>query len=111
MKSLLGENKQNLEVIGNLKHHCADNMREPDRFFFQQYMQLMVATTLILLCTKPLEAGMFGQEPWLLTVPATAIICREVTSWIFFQLIIVSADYLISLCYQFSSTVWYLRTI
>ncbi|XP_057784571.1 CDP-diacylglycerol--glycerol-3-phosphate 3-phosphatidyltransferase 2-like isoform X2 [Salvia miltiorrhiza] len=41
--------------------------------------KLMVATTLILLCTKPLEAGIFGHEPWLLTVPATAIICREIT--------------------------------
>ncbi|KAL1542490.1 CDP-diacylglycerol--glycerol-3-phosphate 1-phosphatidyltransferase [Salvia divinorum] len=41
--------------------------------------KLMVATTLILLCTKPLDAGIFGHEPWLLTVPATAIICREIT--------------------------------
>lgn len=41
--------------------------------------KLMVATTLILLCTKPFEAGMFGQAPWVLTVPATAIICREIT--------------------------------
>ncbi|KAG6404662.1 hypothetical protein SASPL_136915 [Salvia splendens] len=39
--------------------------------------KLMVATTLILLCTKPLDAGIFGHGPWLLTVPATAIICRE----------------------------------
>ncbi|XP_047973670.1 CDP-diacylglycerol--glycerol-3-phosphate 3-phosphatidyltransferase 2-like [Salvia hispanica] len=41
--------------------------------------KLMVATTLILLCTKPLDAGIFGHGPWLLTVPATAIICREIT--------------------------------
>ncbi|KAL7109471.1 hypothetical protein ACP275_06G177200 [Erythranthe tilingii] len=41
--------------------------------------KLMVAATLILLCTKPFEAGMFGQAPWLLTVPAIAIISREIT--------------------------------
>ncbi|KAL8517949.1 hypothetical protein ACS0TY_009303 [Phlomoides rotata] len=41
--------------------------------------KLMVATTLILLCTKPFDAGMFGQTPWILTLPATAIICREIT--------------------------------
>ncbi|KAL3652043.1 CDP-diacylglycerol-glycerol-3-phosphate 3-phosphatidyltransferase, mitochondrial [Castilleja foliolosa] len=41
--------------------------------------KLMVAATLILLCTEPLEAGMIGQAPWLLTVPAIAIICRECT--------------------------------
>ncbi|KAI3470441.1 hypothetical protein Pfo_027104 [Paulownia fortunei] len=39
--------------------------------------KLMVAATLILLCTRPFEAGMFGQAPWLLTVPAIAIIGRE----------------------------------
>lgn len=38
----------------------------------------MVATTLVLLCTRPLEVAMFGQVPWLLTVPAVAIIGREV---------------------------------
>lgn len=38
----------------------------------------MVAATLILLCTRPFEAGTFGQVPWLLTVPAIAIIGREV---------------------------------
>ncbi|CAI9091041.1 OLC1v1025960C1 [Oldenlandia corymbosa var. corymbosa] len=41
--------------------------------------KLMVAATLVLLCTKPLEAGIFGQSPWLLTVPAIAIIGREIT--------------------------------
>ncbi|KAL2549461.1 CDP-diacylglycerol--glycerol-3-phosphate 3-phosphatidyltransferase 1 [Forsythia ovata] len=41
--------------------------------------KLMVAATLVLLCTKPLEAGIFGQVPWLLTVPAIAIIGREIT--------------------------------
>ncbi|KAK6144820.1 hypothetical protein DH2020_021640 [Rehmannia glutinosa] len=41
--------------------------------------KLMVAATLILLCTRPFEAGMFGQAPWLLTVPAIAIIGREIT--------------------------------
>ncbi|CAI9772438.1 unnamed protein product [Fraxinus pennsylvanica] len=41
--------------------------------------KLMVAATLILLCTKSLEAGIFGQAPWLLTVPAIAIIGREIT--------------------------------
>ncbi|GKA10177.1 hypothetical protein Tco_0689610, partial [Tanacetum coccineum] len=32
--------------------------------------KLMVATTLVLLCTRPLEDAMFGQLPWLLTVPS-----------------------------------------
>ncbi|KAK4436029.1 Cardiolipin synthase (CMP-forming), mitochondrial [Sesamum alatum] len=41
--------------------------------------KLMVAATLIMLCTRPFEAGMFGQAPWLLTVPAIAIIGREIT--------------------------------
>ncbi|KAL7109825.1 hypothetical protein ACP275_06G199700 [Erythranthe tilingii] len=41
--------------------------------------KLMVAATLILLCTRPFEAGIFGQAPWLLTVPAIAIIGREIT--------------------------------
>lgn len=38
----------------------------------------MVATTLVLLCTKPPEAAMLGQWPWLLTVPSIAVIGREV---------------------------------
>lgn len=38
----------------------------------------MVAATLVLLCTKPLDVGVFGQVPWLLPVPAIAIIGREV---------------------------------
>ncbi|KAL5800146.1 hypothetical protein ACOSQ4_033030 [Xanthoceras sorbifolium] len=41
--------------------------------------KLMVAATLVLLCTKPLEISMVGQVPWLLTVPAIAIIGREIT--------------------------------
>ncbi|KAK4487605.1 hypothetical protein RD792_005743 [Penstemon davidsonii] len=41
--------------------------------------KLMVAATLILLCTKPFEAGVFGQAQWLLTVPTVAIIGREIT--------------------------------
>lgn len=41
--------------------------------------KLMVATTLVLLCTRPLEVGLLGQVPWLLTVPAIAIIGREIT--------------------------------
>lgn len=40
----------------------------------------MVAATLVLLCTRPPEAAMFGQLPWLLTVPSIAIIGREVSS-------------------------------
>ncbi|KAF5770816.1 putative CDP-diacylglycerol--glycerol-3-phosphate 1-phosphatidyltransferase [Helianthus annuus] len=39
----------------------------------------MVAATLVLLCTRPPEAAIFGQLPWLLTVPAIAIIGREIT--------------------------------
>uniref|UniRef100_A0A2P2JUW7 CDP-diacylglycerolglycerol-3-phosphate 3-phosphatidyltransferase 2-like n=1 Tax=Rhizophora mucronata TaxID=61149 RepID=A0A2P2JUW7_RHIMU len=40
--------------------------------------KLMVAATLVLLCTKPLDVAMFGQVSWLLTVPSIAIIGREV---------------------------------
>ncbi|XP_020530653.1 CDP-diacylglycerol--glycerol-3-phosphate 3-phosphatidyltransferase 2 isoform X1 [Amborella trichopoda] len=40
--------------------------------------KLMVAATLVLLCTKPVDS-MFGQVPWLLTVPSIAIIGREIT--------------------------------
>lgn len=38
----------------------------------------MVAATLVLLCTRPLEVAAFGDVPWLLTVPSIAIIGREV---------------------------------
>ncbi|CAH9077255.1 unnamed protein product [Cuscuta europaea] len=41
--------------------------------------KLMVAATLVLLCTRPLEASIFGQFPWLLAVPSIAIIGREIT--------------------------------
>lgn len=41
-------------------------------------MQLMVAATLVLLCSKPPEIAMFEHFPWLLPVPAIAIIGREV---------------------------------
>lgn len=43
-------------------------------------IQLMVATAVVLLCTRPLEVGILGQVPWLLTVPAIAIIGREVST-------------------------------
>uniref|UniRef100_A0A0E0KC70 CDP-diacylglycerol--glycerol-3-phosphate 3-phosphatidyltransferase n=1 Tax=Oryza punctata TaxID=4537 RepID=A0A0E0KC70_ORYPU len=39
--------------------------------------KLMVAATLVLLCTKPLEISLLRDGPWLLTVPAIAIIGRE----------------------------------
>ncbi|KAF9599278.1 hypothetical protein IFM89_036576 [Coptis chinensis] len=45
--------------------------------------KLMVAATLVLLCTKPLEVGVFGEMQWLLPIPSIAIIGREV-AWIFF---------------------------
>ncbi|XP_043699259.1 CDP-diacylglycerol--glycerol-3-phosphate 3-phosphatidyltransferase 2-like isoform X2 [Telopea speciosissima] len=41
--------------------------------------KLMVGATLVLLCTRPLEVAMFGEVPWLLTVPSIAIIGREIT--------------------------------
>ncbi|KAL3579256.1 hypothetical protein D5086_020760 [Populus alba] len=41
--------------------------------------KLMVAAALILLCSRPLEVAMSGEVPWLFTVPATAIIGREIT--------------------------------
>ncbi|KAI5435650.1 Phosphoenolpyruvate carboxylase 4 [Lathyrus oleraceus] len=40
--------------------------------------KLMVAATLVLLCTRPLDVGLFAQAPWLLPIPAIAIIGREV---------------------------------
>ncbi|GFY82229.1 phosphatidylglycerolphosphate synthase 2 [Actinidia rufa] len=43
--------------------------------------KLMVAGTLVLLCTRPLEVPVFGKVPWLLTVPAIAIIGREVSTY------------------------------
>ncbi|XP_030462173.2 CDP-diacylglycerol--glycerol-3-phosphate 3-phosphatidyltransferase 2 [Syzygium oleosum] len=41
--------------------------------------KLMVAATLVLLCTRPLEVDVFEQVPWLMTVPSIAIIGREIT--------------------------------
>ncbi|KDP46136.1 hypothetical protein JCGZ_06647 [Jatropha curcas] len=41
--------------------------------------KLMVAATLVLLCTRPPEVAIFGQVPWLLTVPSILIIGREIT--------------------------------
>ncbi|ESQ44952.1 hypothetical protein EUTSA_v10010682mg [Eutrema salsugineum] len=41
--------------------------------------KLMVAATLILLCTKPMDAIILGPVPWLVTVPSIAIIGREIT--------------------------------
>ncbi|KAG6619022.1 hypothetical protein I3842_Q112500 [Carya illinoinensis] len=41
--------------------------------------KLMVAATLVLLCTQPVEVAMFGQVPWLFAVPSIAIIGREIT--------------------------------
>ncbi|TKY50591.1 CDP-diacylglycerol--glycerol-3-phosphate 3-phosphatidyltransferase 1 [Spatholobus suberectus] len=40
--------------------------------------KLMVAATLVLLCTRPLDVAVFRQAPWLLTIPSIAIIGREV---------------------------------
>ncbi|EPS58151.1 hypothetical protein M569_16665, partial [Genlisea aurea] len=40
--------------------------------------KLMVAATLILLCTVPYDVGFFGNIPWLMTAPTIAIIGREV---------------------------------
>ncbi|XWS56491.1 hypothetical protein CRYUN_Cryun09bG0089800 [Craigia yunnanensis] len=41
--------------------------------------KLMVAATLVLLCSRPLNVAMFGQVLWLLIVPSIAIIGREIT--------------------------------
>ncbi|GAB4836506.1 hypothetical protein Ancab_001418 [Ancistrocladus abbreviatus] len=41
--------------------------------------KLMVAATLVLLCSRPMEAAVFGDVPWLFPVPAIAIIGREIT--------------------------------
>ncbi|KAL0002948.1 hypothetical protein SO802_016729 [Lithocarpus litseifolius] len=41
--------------------------------------KLMVAATLVLLCSRPQEIAMFEQVPWFLTAPSIAIIGREIT--------------------------------
>lgn len=41
--------------------------------------KLMVATTLVLLCTKPLQVSWAAALPWLIPLPAAAIIGREIT--------------------------------
>ncbi|XP_010260128.1 PREDICTED: CDP-diacylglycerol--glycerol-3-phosphate 3-phosphatidyltransferase 2-like isoform X2 [Nelumbo nucifera] len=41
--------------------------------------KLMVAATLVLLCNRPLGVAVFGDLPWLLTVPSIVIIGREIT--------------------------------
>ncbi|MCO5554526.1 hypothetical protein L7F22_008055 [Adiantum nelumboides] len=41
--------------------------------------KLMVATTLVLLCTKPLHISWASNPPWLIPLPSTAIIGREIT--------------------------------
>ncbi|GMH10503.1 hypothetical protein Nepgr_012344 [Nepenthes gracilis] len=41
--------------------------------------KLMVAATLVLLCSRPLEVAMLGDVPWIFPVPAAAIIGREIT--------------------------------
>ncbi|XP_050385934.1 CDP-diacylglycerol--glycerol-3-phosphate 3-phosphatidyltransferase 2 [Argentina anserina] len=41
--------------------------------------KLMVAATLVLLCSRPQDVNAFGQVPWLLVVPSIAIIGREIT--------------------------------
>ncbi|KAM5556167.1 CDP-diacylglycerol--glycerol-3-phosphate 3-phosphatidyltransferase 2 [Rosa sericea] len=41
--------------------------------------KLMVAATLVLLCSRPQDVAAFGQVPWLLVVPSIAIIGREIT--------------------------------
>lgn len=46
--------------------------------YYWNWMQLMVAATLILLCTRPLKVASLGQAPWLLVIPSIAIIGREV---------------------------------
>ena len=43
-------------------------------------VQLMVATTLVLLCTRSSPTTIASFTPWLLPVPAIAMIGREVTS-------------------------------
>ncbi|KAF3331682.1 CDP-diacylglycerol--glycerol-3-phosphate 3-phosphatidyltransferase [Carex littledalei] len=41
--------------------------------------KLMVAATLVLLCTRPFEVPLLAAVPWLLPVPSIAIIGREIT--------------------------------
>ncbi|XP_057455823.1 CDP-diacylglycerol--glycerol-3-phosphate 3-phosphatidyltransferase 1, chloroplastic-like isoform X1 [Lotus japonicus] len=41
--------------------------------------KLMVASTLVLLCTRPLKVALLGQAPWLLIIPSITIIGREIT--------------------------------
>lgn len=57
------------------KEICVDYIPE---LCMSWVFQLMVAATLILLCTKPIDVAVLGPVPWLLTVPSIAIIGREV---------------------------------
>ncbi|XP_039022893.1 CDP-diacylglycerol--glycerol-3-phosphate 3-phosphatidyltransferase 2-like [Hibiscus syriacus] len=41
--------------------------------------KLMVAATLVLLCSRPVNVAIFRQVPWLLIVPSIVIIGREIT--------------------------------
>lgn len=47
-------------------------------FCTQTHLQLMVAATLILLCTRPLKVVALARAPWLLIIPSITIIGREV---------------------------------
>jgi hypothetical protein len=55
-----------------------------DPTYAHSLLQLMVAATLVLLCTKPLETSLLMDGPWLLTVPSIAIIGREVVTWLIY---------------------------
>ena len=48
------------------------------KFSKASFWQLMVATTLVLLSTKPLHVSWAASLPWIIPLPATVIIGREV---------------------------------
>ncbi|CAN1237661.1 CDP-diacylglycerol--glycerol-3-phosphate 3-phosphatidyltransferase 2 [Linum grandiflorum] len=68
--------------------------------------KLMVAATLVLLCTRPLDIPLFGSVSWLLTVPSIAIIGREITMSAVREWAASQSTKLLEVCLQRSLLFW-----
>ncbi|XAR48885.1 CDP-diacylglycerol--glycerol-3-phosphate 3-phosphatidyltransferase [Bertholletia excelsa] len=44
--------------------------------------KLIVTVATFLVCTRPLEVAALGQMPWILHIPAFAVICLEITTFL-----------------------------
>lgn len=76
-----GRRRRQSGIVGWIGRNGRDGMRECGWCSEQGWwgvVQLMVATTLVLLCTRPPVAALAKVGPWLLPVPAITIIGREV---------------------------------